>query len=87
MAMGGPWVLAKELDASPEDIPAALIRYEERVKPAIAAKQRAGRGMARWFVPETRIRMALRSAILRFSPSPLGAWLVKREIAGESVVR
>jgi 2-polyprenyl-6-methoxyphenol hydroxylase-like FAD-dependent oxidoreductase len=86
MAVGGAYVLAEELDAHPEDLMTALASYEARIRPAIAKKQKAGRNVARWFVPESGIRMAIRDAVLRASSSALGGWLLKRQIAGESVL-
>ena len=81
MAMGGSWILTQELDKSAE-LSAALVRYENRVKPAIIAKQKAGRSTARWFVPESNARLRVRDAILRFSSSSTGAWLLKRQNRG-----
>ncbi len=86
MAMGAAYVMAEELDAHPGDRRAALASYEARIKPAIAKKQKAGRNMARWFVPESSARMAVRDMVLRASTSMLGGWLLKRQIAGESVL-
>jgi 2-polyprenyl-6-methoxyphenol hydroxylase-like FAD-dependent oxidoreductase len=87
MAMAAAYILAEEIDAAAGDVPAALVRYERRLKPAIEKKQRAGRGMARWFVPPDRLRLAVRDLALRLSASPLGAWLVRRQLAGDSVLQ
>jgi 2-polyprenyl-6-methoxyphenol hydroxylase-like FAD-dependent oxidoreductase len=86
MAMAGAYVLAEELAAHGSDVATALTRYEDRLAPAIAKKQRAGRSLARWFVPESGLRMGLRDLALRASSSSLGAWLLRRQIAGESVI-
>jgi 2-polyprenyl-6-methoxyphenol hydroxylase-like FAD-dependent oxidoreductase len=86
MAVGGAYVLAEELRASKGDVVSAVGRYVSRIKPAIAKKQRAGRGAARWFVPETGWRMAVRDAVLRASATAWGGWLLKRQISGESVL-
>ena len=86
MAMGAAYVMAQELDAHPGDTRAALASYEARIKPAVAKKQKAGRNMARWFVPESTARMAVRDMVLRASSSSLGGWLLKHQIAGESVL-
>jgi 2-polyprenyl-6-methoxyphenol hydroxylase-like FAD-dependent oxidoreductase len=86
MAMAGAYILAEELGAG-HDYSAALTRYERRVKPSIKKKQRAGRKMARWFVPEGRFRMAVRDAMLRLSSSgPLASWLLKRQLSAESII-
>jgi 2-polyprenyl-6-methoxyphenol hydroxylase-like FAD-dependent oxidoreductase len=86
MAMGGAYVLAEELERSREDVTSAIARYEQRVRPAILKKQKAGRGIARWFVPESRARLAVRDAVMRMSASRMGGWLLRRQIAGESVI-
>jgi 2-polyprenyl-6-methoxyphenol hydroxylase-like FAD-dependent oxidoreductase len=86
MAVGAAYVLAEEFDAHRGDTRAALASYEARIKPAIAKKQKAGRNVARWFVPESSARMAVRDLVLRASSSSLGGWLLKRQIAGESVL-
>jgi 2-polyprenyl-6-methoxyphenol hydroxylase-like FAD-dependent oxidoreductase len=86
MAMGGAYVLAQEIESRPRDLPGAFAAYERRIMPAIAKKQKAGRGIARWLVPDSALRMAVRDAVLRASASPLGAWLLQRQIAGESVL-
>jgi 2-polyprenyl-6-methoxyphenol hydroxylase-like FAD-dependent oxidoreductase len=85
MAMAGAYVLAEELDRG-ADIEAALARYEERMRPHIEKKQRAGRKMARWFVPETRFSIALRDFAMRISPWPVASWLVRRQLSADSVV-
>jgi 2-polyprenyl-6-methoxyphenol hydroxylase-like FAD-dependent oxidoreductase len=84
MAMGGAYVLAEELRKG--DVASALGRYEKRIRPAILAKQKAGRAIARWFVPDGPVHLAVRDAVLRMSASPLGGWLLRRQIAGESVI-
>jgi 2-polyprenyl-6-methoxyphenol hydroxylase-like FAD-dependent oxidoreductase len=86
MAMGGAYVLAEELQRSPGDVEAATARYERRLRPAILKKQKAGRGMARWFVPESRARLAVRDAVMRMSASAVGGWLLRRQFSGDSVI-
>ncbi|MFQ5970733.1 MAG: FAD-dependent monooxygenase [Alphaproteobacteria bacterium] len=86
MAMGGAWALAAELREA-GSIEDALARYEARVKPAIERKQKAGRRMAKWFVPATRQRIALRDFMLRVSTKPGLSWLLRGILSGESIVR
>jgi 2-polyprenyl-6-methoxyphenol hydroxylase-like FAD-dependent oxidoreductase len=85
MAMAGAYVLAEELGQG--DIGAALARYERRLRPSIARKQRAGRSIAGWFVPDSRWRLAIRDLVLRASAWPLASRILKRQIAGESIFR
>lgn len=75
MAMGASYVLADEL-ARTDDVSSALPRYEARVRPAIERKQAAGRRTAKWFVPSTRRRIALRDLVLRLADvAPLSVLL------------
>jgi 2-polyprenyl-6-methoxyphenol hydroxylase-like FAD-dependent oxidoreductase len=76
MAMGGAYVLADGL-ARTSDVPAALIGYEQRVKPAIDRTQAAGRRTADWFVPATAWRIAARDLVLRLAVMPGLAWLLR----------
>jgi 2-polyprenyl-6-methoxyphenol hydroxylase-like FAD-dependent oxidoreductase len=86
MAMGGAYVLAEELQRSPGDVEAAIARYERRIRPAILKKQKAGRGIARWFVPDSRARLAVRDAVMRMSASAIGGWLLRRQVSADSVI-
>lgn len=86
MAMGGAYVLAEELERSRGDAASAIAAYEQRLRPAILKKQKAGRGIARWFVPESRARLAVRDVVMRMSASGIGGWLLRRQISGESVI-
>ncbi len=85
MAMAGGYVLAEELAQG--DVAAALARYELRLRPAIERQQRAGRGIARWFVPDSGWRLAIRDLVLRASCWPVAAQLLQRQIAGGSIFR
>ncbi|MFE3456301.1 FAD-dependent oxidoreductase [Nocardiopsis aegyptia] len=90
MAVAAAEVLGRELGrvagagagAGPaEEIAAALRRYEGRVKPVIDAKQRAGRGLARWFVPATPTRLFVRRQALRLSSTPLAERVMRPFLA------
>ena len=86
MAMGGAYVLAEEID-SDSILDAALARYQERVKTLVDKKQRAGRKIARWFVPESRVTLALRDLAMRMSAWPVASWFMKRQLSAESVMQ
>lgn len=86
MAMAGAYVLAEELEAAGDDVRAALIRYEQRLKPASEDKQAAGRRIAGWFVPESTFRMAVRDLGLRMSLWPIASSIIRRRIAGERIL-
>jgi 2-polyprenyl-6-methoxyphenol hydroxylase-like FAD-dependent oxidoreductase len=86
MAVGGAYVLAEEIGRPRGDVPAALARYEQRLRHAILEKQKAGRNIARWFVPESRFRLAVRDAVMKMSASSIGGWILRRQISGGSVI-
>jgi len=86
MAVTGAYVLAEELAAA-SDIPAALSRYEARLRPGIERLQTAGRRVADWFLPDTPVRLALRNLALRISTWPVAAAMVRRRMGAESVLR
>ena len=69
MALGGAYVLAEELrrDGS---IAEASLRYEQRMRPFIRDKQRAGRRTARWLVPDSRWRLRVRGLIFSAARLP-----------------
>lgn len=87
MAVGGAYVLAEELRHS-EEVPTALARYERRLRPLIAAKQKAGRRTAAWLVPSSQWRLDVRALALAALRLP-GAGVVMRPLVKtlrESVV-
>jgi 2-polyprenyl-6-methoxyphenol hydroxylase-like FAD-dependent oxidoreductase len=86
MAVGGAYVLADEIERSRGDVPTALACYEQRLRPAIVKKQKAGRNIARWFVPENGFRLAVRDAVMKMSASAIGGWILKRQVSGDSVI-
>lgn len=85
MAMAGAYVLAEELSEA-ESVTLALARYQSRVRPSIETKQASGRSMARWFVPRGPVRLAVRNLFMRLSTWRPVARLVRRQLAGGSIV-
>lgn len=69
MALGGAYVLAEELrgDGSIAD---AALRYEQRMRPFIRDKQRAGRRTAQWLVPDSQWRLRVRGLIFAAARLP-----------------
>ena len=68
MAAGGAYVLADELcHGGPAET--AAHRYEQRIRPFIRDKQKAGRRTARWLVPTSQWRITARA--LAFSAARL----------------
>jgi 2-polyprenyl-6-methoxyphenol hydroxylase-like FAD-dependent oxidoreductase len=82
--MTGAYVLSQELARS--DVPSALAQYQERMKPDIDKKQRAGRRMAKWFVPESPFKLAVRDAFTRLVNWPVGQYFFKRFLATKSTI-
>jgi 2-polyprenyl-6-methoxyphenol hydroxylase-like FAD-dependent oxidoreductase len=86
LAMAGAYVLAEEVARAGDDLPGALRRYQERVKPRIERKHRAGRRLARWFVPESRVRQAIGDLFTRMAEWPVVWRLLRRALAPESIL-
>jgi 2-polyprenyl-6-methoxyphenol hydroxylase-like FAD-dependent oxidoreductase len=76
MAVGAAYVLAGELRRT-ADIPSALFRYERRLRPLIKAKQKAGRGTARWLVPAHQWQLNVRAVAFAAMRLPGAAWLIR----------
>ena len=76
MALAGAYVLSDELRRD-DDIPTALARYERRLRPMVAAKQKAGRRTARWLVPDSQWRLDMRRAAFSALRLPGSAVLMR----------
>lgn len=87
MAVAGAYVLTEELEASKGDIAGALVRYERRLRPDIEEKQAAGRRMARWFVPDGQVRLAIRETVMRLSAKPPASLMLKRQFAAGKKIK
>jgi 2-polyprenyl-6-methoxyphenol hydroxylase-like FAD-dependent oxidoreductase len=81
MAVAAAWVLAEALTAQTGDVATALIQYEERLRPLIDRQQRAGRRMAKWFVPENHVALMARDVATRAAVWPLVTPLLRRQLA------
>ena len=81
MAMGGAWVLARELGARHGDITTALARYERRMLPFIRRQQSSGRRTSRWMVPDSRWRIRLRERVISVANIPGGPSLLRPAMA------
>lgn len=82
--MTGAYVLSQELERS--DVLSALARYQERMRPDIDKKQRAGRRMVKWFVPDSPFKLAVRDAFTRLVNWPIGQYFFKRFLATKSTI-
>lgn len=87
MAMGGAYLLARELHAS-RPVEVCLAGYAARLKPMIERKQAAGRRTADWLVPPSQRRIAVRNVALRLAGLPGLSWLLRPVLTSgtESVV-
>jgi 2-polyprenyl-6-methoxyphenol hydroxylase-like FAD-dependent oxidoreductase len=88
MAVGGAYVLADELRQG-DDIPGALGRYEQRLRPLVHAKQQAGRRTARWLVPGSSGQLRIRALALAALRLPAAATLLRPALKAmrDTVVR
>lgn len=70
LAMAEAYVLAGEIARAGSDHAAAFSRYEERMRPFLAAKQASARKFASSFVPGTEFGIAFRNWIMRLMVIP-----------------
>ena len=82
LALAGAYILYDELTRSGGKVAAALSGYERRLRPVVDNKQRAGRRLAKWFVPDSIFRIELRDLLLRTSTWPIVSKLVGRGVGG-----
>jgi 2-polyprenyl-6-methoxyphenol hydroxylase-like FAD-dependent oxidoreductase len=75
LGMIAAYLLAGELAERAGDPEAAFRRYEARLRPFIASKQKAAEGFARAFAPRTRFGLFLRNQITKSLALPLVARL------------
>lgn len=81
LAMSGAFTLARLLDDG-ANIDGALAAYERTFRPVVRRRQRSGRRMARWVLPDTQWRLALRDSFLKAAALPGVARLAARSLIG-----
>jgi 2-polyprenyl-6-methoxyphenol hydroxylase-like FAD-dependent oxidoreductase len=86
LAMASAYILADELAKSRSDVAGALAHYERKLRPKIEKKQKAGRRLARWFVPTNRVDLAIRDFVMRMAAWPITSQLLKFTFSHESVI-
>jgi 2-polyprenyl-6-methoxyphenol hydroxylase-like FAD-dependent oxidoreductase len=84
MAVAGAYVLAEELRRH-SDVTTALLCYQRRLQPAIERQQRAACRVARWFVPSSRVGIALRDAITQATAWPSVGSILRQRMAAQSI--
>ena len=65
VAIVGAYLLASELAASPDDLPAAFARYERRLRPYATRCQKGATRVGGFFAPRTRPGLWARDVIYR----------------------
>ena len=65
VAMVGAYILASELATSPDDLPAAFARYEQRLRPYATRCQKGAARVGGFFAPRTRPGLWMRDAMYR----------------------
>jgi 2-polyprenyl-6-methoxyphenol hydroxylase-like FAD-dependent oxidoreductase len=73
LAMAGSYILAGELKESNGDYKTAFERYEEKLKPFIAEKQKGAENFASWFAPKTALGILVRNQITKLFSIPVFA--------------
>jgi 2-polyprenyl-6-methoxyphenol hydroxylase-like FAD-dependent oxidoreductase len=79
LAMAGAYVLQQELARS-SNVPSALAAYEHKFRPVIERIQRSGRNLARWFVPDSSLRLKVRDLLLEKSTWPTIAAIIRHGV-------
>lgn len=86
MALGSAYVLAEELGRE-QDWQQALANYEFRVKPHIELRQRKAYGLAKQFVPGTKLGIQVQSVVLKLITFHAFSGLLKSEFMGDSFLK
>jgi len=86
LAMAGAFVLAEALCRDGSNVQGALLEYELRMRPYVERRQRAARRNARWFLPESRARLALRNLLIRTTDWPVVMALLRHAFAPHSLL-
>jgi 2-polyprenyl-6-methoxyphenol hydroxylase-like FAD-dependent oxidoreductase len=80
LAMVEAYVLAGELSCPRTDHSEAFRRYENRLRPIVAARQRSARGFASMFAPQTSVGLWTRNQASKLLNIPRAAdWVIRRE--------
>lgn len=89
MAVAGAYLLAERLNAVREgaEIATTLGRYEQDLKPEILKRQRSGRRLARWMVPDGRVRLVLQEAMMRVVARPPVSLVIGRRFAAGDTLK
>ena len=58
---------------------------KRKLRPKIEKKQKAGRRLARWFVPANRVDLAIRDFVMRMAAWPITSHLLRFTFSPESV--
>lgn len=85
VAMGGAYLLAAELRFTP-GVRTALARYQWRLEPSIARHQASAIRMARWVVPSSKTRLAVRDKLLHAMLWPGVSALVRAELVADDLL-
>ncbi|WP_250444511.1 FAD-dependent oxidoreductase [Actinotalea sp. C106] len=80
LAMTGAWALAGALARHPGDVPTALRRYTETMRPFVEDRQASGRRTARWLVPSTAWQIRLRQLVLAVTALPGTTPVIRRAL-------
>ncbi|MFI1912859.1 FAD-dependent monooxygenase [Nocardia sp. NPDC020380] len=83
LAIGGGYVLTDQLSHA-DSIATALSGYERLWRPVVADKQRVGRDLGRWFLPHSRLELAVRRVALRSANLPVVERYLARITAGKT---
>ena len=82
LAMVGAYVLAGEIAQADGDLATGFARYDERLRPLLATKQKAAARFAGFFAPKSRFSIFLRNRVMNLMALPfVTKCAVSRELA------
>ncbi|GAB3460655.1 FAD-dependent monooxygenase [Streptomonospora sediminis] len=78
LALGGAALLGEVLDARPGNVPAALRRWEELLRPVAERRSRHGRRLRSLFISSNRVSLGARERLLRLSNNSVATAVTRR---------
>lgn len=82
LGIAGAYLMADQL-ARTTSVEQALLRYERLWRPVVENRQRIARGAARWFVPDSPLRLRARRRALDLAGLPGAGRLIGAHLAGK----
>lgn len=85
LAMGGAYLLARALHATP-DYREAFVRYEQQMRPSVQSQQNKARGTAKSFAPGSLPGLLIQQAMLKVVFRERFRGLLRRQFGAQSIL-